>query len=94
MKKITKAVLAKRLADAVGIHKDFALDYMNALDDIIADEVKNHPAGVYVDNLGTFKRVLKPATQKFVPSKGAMVEIPERITVKFRASKTFIERVQ
>lgn len=92
-RKITKNMLANRMAKAVGIHKDFAVDYLNALDDILADEVKNHPAGVYIDNIGTFKRVVKPATRKFVPSKGEMVDVPERIAVKYKPSKTFIERI-
>lgn len=94
MRKITKAMLANRLAAAVGIHKDFALQYMNALDDIVADEVKSNPGGVYIDNLGTFKRVQKAATKKFVPSKGEAVDVPARTTVKFKASKTFVERIQ
>lgn len=94
MKKITKKTLAAMIGNRGNIHKDYAMIVLNDLDDILAEEMKANEAGVYLDNIGTFKRVLKPATRKYIPSKGENVEVPARITVKVKPSKTLIERIQ
>ncbi len=93
MKKILKAELAKRIAEKTFMPKESVLAVLNTLDDIIAEEVKQDKP-VYIDNIGTFKRVLKPATRKYIPSKGESVDIPERVVVKLVASKTLVQRVQ
>lgn len=94
MKKITKKTLAAMIGNRGNIHKDYALIVLNDLDDILAEEMKGNQAGVYLDNIGTFKRVVKPATRKYIPFKGETVDIPERVTVKVKPSKTLIERIQ
>jgi nucleoid DNA-binding protein len=94
MKKITKKTLAAMIGNRGNISKDYAIIVLNDLDDILAEEMKENEAGVYLDNIGTFKRVVKPATRKFIPFKGETVDIPERVTVKVKPSKTLIERVQ
>jgi nucleoid DNA-binding protein len=93
MKKVLKAELAKRIAEKTFQHPEGVLAVLNALDDVIADELKGEKP-VYIDNIGTFKRVLKPATRKYIPSKGESVDIPERVVVKLVASKTLVQRVQ
>lgn len=92
--KINKKTLAAMIANRGNIHKDYALIVLNDLDDVLADEMKSNSAGVYLDNIGTFRRVVKPATRKFIPMKGETMNIPERVTVKVKPSKTLLERVQ
>ena len=94
MKKITKKTLAAMIGNRGNINKDYALIVLNDLDDILAEEMKGNEAGVYLDNIGTFKRVVKPATRKYIPLKGETMDIPKRVTVKVKPSKTLIERIQ
>lgn len=94
MRKITKKALADMIAGRGEVSKADALTVLNTIDDILAEEMKANEAGVYLDNIGTFKRVLKPATRKYNPFKGETVDVPARIAVRLKASKTLIERVQ
>jgi nucleoid DNA-binding protein len=94
MKKINKKALAALIAQRGNIHKDYALIVLNDLDEVIAEQVKENEGGVNIDNIGTFRRVVKPATRRYIPSKGTEVDIPERVTVKLRVSKTLVQRVQ
>lgn len=93
MKKITKVALAQSLHEKTGLPSTTALDVLNAIDDIIAAEMKKG-GKVYLDNIGTFERVEKPATRKFSPTKGEIIDIPARVVVKLKASKTLVDRVK
>lgn len=93
MKKILKAELAKSIAVKTFQHPEGVLAILNALDDIIAEELKSGEK-VYLDNIGTFERVEKPATRKFSPTKGEIIVIPARVVVKLKASKTLVDRVK
>lgn len=95
-KKFTKSLLAQAIAAKNGsITPDQALAVLNTMDDIIAAELKNQD--VYLDNIGTFSRVIRKATHKNVivgEGKREVREIPEHVSVKLRPSKTLIDRVQ
>ncbi len=93
MKKITKVALAQLLHEKTGHPSTTALEVLNAIDDIIAAEMKKG-GKVYLDNIGTFERVEKPATRKFSPTKGEIIDIPARVVVKLKASKTLVDRVK
>lgn len=91
-KKAFAAAIAKRCPD---LTEDLALTALNAMDDIIAEELKNAP--VYLDNIGTFKRVEVKATRKnIIVGKGQheVRDIPAHVKVRLTPSKTLIKRAQ
>lgn len=92
-KKVTKKALAAMIGNQGNISKEYALIVLNDLDDVLAELVRTNEPGVYIDNIGTFKRVEKKATNKFIPALGKVVEVPARVTVKMKPSQTLIERV-
>jgi nucleoid DNA-binding protein len=86
----TKEDRIEAIAQKTGIDSDTIRSVLNADDDVITEALK---AGnrVYNDNVCTMIAVFKPAATKYSPSKKEHIEVPARMAVRFRASKTLKE---
>lgn len=90
-KGFTKKDRVATIAKATGIAPKVVESVLNADDEVIAAAL-SEDCRVYLDNVGTLHRKLVPAAIRFIPTKGE-VEIPEHHVIRFRASKTLLERV-
>jgi len=90
MKKVTKKVLAERLAERLGISKSKAVETLNAVVEIIQESLVKEGA-VELRGVGTLKVEEKPATEKKIF--GKVTKIPARKVVKLVTSKSLKEKL-
>jgi DNA-binding protein HU-beta len=90
---MTKASLIKELAGHADITQAAASAVLNALVDIITDQVKG-TGRIELTGLGVFKIVARAACERPHPQKrGEKVQVLAHNTVKFRPSPTLKEAV-
>jgi DNA-binding protein HU-beta len=85
--KVTKTVLVQEIATKLGVSKAQAEKFINAFIDIITDSVKKGHE-VTITGFGTFKKTTRQARQGVNPQTREKIEIPESVTVSFKAGRT------
>jgi DNA-binding protein HU-beta len=87
MERVGKKQLVAKVAEKTGVNKKVVAQIFDALVEEIVDSLR---AGndVYINGLGTFKPVSKPAAEKRNPQTGGIIKIPPRVVTKFKPSRS------
>jgi len=92
MAKMSKSQLVAALADATGLSKKQASEFMDKILELAYGEVRKNGEFV-IPGLGKLVKVDRPARMGRNPATGASIQIPAKIVVKFRIAKAAKEAV-
>ena len=89
---MNKAELINAVSERTEITKTLAKDVIETLVDVISQTLENGEK-VSLIELGTFKPVTRKAKTARNPKTGATVNVPEKKTAVFKASKALKEKL-
>ncbi|HLD18085.1 MAG TPA: HU family DNA-binding protein [Patescibacteria group bacterium] len=86
MAKMSKSQLVAALADATGLSKKQASEFMDKILELAYGEVRKNGEFV-IPGLGKLVKVDRPARMGRNPATGQSIQIPAKTVVKFRVAK-------
>ncbi len=85
--KVTKTSLVQEIATSLGISKTQAENFLNSFIDIVTNNLKKGNE-ITITGFGTFKKTVRQARQGVNPQTREKIQIPESVTVSFKAGRT------
>ncbi len=91
--KVTKTGLVQEIATSLGVSKTQAENFLKSFVDIVTKNLKKGNE-ITITGFGTFKKTVRQSRQGVNPQTREKIQIPESVTVSFKAGKTLKNSVQ